>query len=220
VATDATGTPTAKGIPKYDTTNDAPSGLGFNATMEAIDLLLDKTQFSTDTVSTNEVPVWNGSAWVYSKITDSMLETTLADGPPGQQIDYVELTSTDVAITATTEATANTVVTANSTTFDGTTAVWIETFLVIVRPDNAASNRNIVFSLYDGASSIGLIGQITDPAAATIDVSFSAGRRLTPSAAAHTYSIRAHVNAGTGHVFSGVGGVGAFVPSYIRIKKA
>lgn len=40
MATDATGTPTAKGIPKYDTQNDAPSGLGFNAAMDAIDSLL------------------------------------------------------------------------------------------------------------------------------------------------------------------------------------
>lgn len=40
MATDATGTPTPKGIPKYDTANDAPSGLGFNAAMDAIDTLL------------------------------------------------------------------------------------------------------------------------------------------------------------------------------------
>lgn len=40
MATDATGSPTPKGIPKYDTANDAPSGLGFNAAMDAIDSLL------------------------------------------------------------------------------------------------------------------------------------------------------------------------------------
>lgn len=40
MATDATGTPTPKGIPKYNPDNDAPSGLGFNAAMDAIDGLL------------------------------------------------------------------------------------------------------------------------------------------------------------------------------------
>lgn len=40
MAQDATGTPTSKGIPKYNTAVDAPSGKGFNAAMDAIDTLL------------------------------------------------------------------------------------------------------------------------------------------------------------------------------------
>ncbi len=44
MATDATGTPTAKGIPKYNTVTDAPSGKGFNAAMDAIDLLVGYTK--------------------------------------------------------------------------------------------------------------------------------------------------------------------------------
>lgn len=68
MATDATGTPTAKGIPKYDPANDAPSGLGFNAAMDAIDIALGKAQHSTDTQATDEVAVWNGTAWIYQKI--------------------------------------------------------------------------------------------------------------------------------------------------------
>src|SRR3970040_826662 len=40
MATDATGTPTAKGIPKFNTAVDKPTGKGFNAAMDAIDLLL------------------------------------------------------------------------------------------------------------------------------------------------------------------------------------
>ena len=40
MATDATGTPTALGIPKYDVNVDAPSGLGFNAAMDAIDSII------------------------------------------------------------------------------------------------------------------------------------------------------------------------------------
>ena len=40
MATDATGTPTSLGIPKYNTSVDAPSGLGFNAAMDSINTLL------------------------------------------------------------------------------------------------------------------------------------------------------------------------------------
>lgn len=40
MATDATGTPTPLGIPKFNTSVDAPSGLGGNAQMDSIDALL------------------------------------------------------------------------------------------------------------------------------------------------------------------------------------
>jgi hypothetical protein len=40
MATDATGVPTSLGIPKYDTSTDAPSGLGFNAAMDALNSIL------------------------------------------------------------------------------------------------------------------------------------------------------------------------------------
>jgi hypothetical protein len=40
MATDATGTPTSLGIRKYNTSADAPSGLGFNGAMDDIDALL------------------------------------------------------------------------------------------------------------------------------------------------------------------------------------
>ena len=48
MATDATGTPTALGIPKFNTSVDAPSGLGSNAQMDSIDGLLQaNTGFQT-----------------------------------------------------------------------------------------------------------------------------------------------------------------------------
>lgn len=40
MATDATGTPTSLGIPKYNTAVDAPTGRGFNAAMDVIDGLI------------------------------------------------------------------------------------------------------------------------------------------------------------------------------------
>lgn len=81
MATDATGTPTAKGIPKYDTTNDAPSGLGFNAAMDAIDVVLDGYVPKPTGIATGEVPVWNGTTWVRSSVT-RVGASSLGSGTP------------------------------------------------------------------------------------------------------------------------------------------
>lgn len=70
MATDATGTPTAKGIPKYDTTNDAPSGLGFNAAMDAIDVVLDSYIGKPSGIAAGEAAVWNGTSFVRSSVTN------------------------------------------------------------------------------------------------------------------------------------------------------
>lgn len=77
MATDATGTPTSgDSIPKYNVSVDKPSGLGFNAAMDQIQTALNLRLKSTDTPATNEVPVWNGSAWVYQKLTASSFESS------------------------------------------------------------------------------------------------------------------------------------------------
>ena len=66
MATDATGTPTSLGIPKFNTSVDSPSGLGFNAAMDAIDDLLVSAPLSGEIagIAVGSVPVWDGSAWV------------------------------------------------------------------------------------------------------------------------------------------------------------
>lgn len=75
MATDATGTPSTNfSFPKYNVNVDPPSGLGFNAFVDDLDSKLN-SQFvhSADTQATNEVPVWNGSAWIYQKVTPSQM---------------------------------------------------------------------------------------------------------------------------------------------------
>lgn len=66
MATDATGTPTSLGIPKFNTSVDNPSGLGFNAAMDALDDLLVSAPLSGEIagIAVGSVPVWDGSAWV------------------------------------------------------------------------------------------------------------------------------------------------------------
>jgi len=137
----------------------------------------------------------------------------------GAELDYVEFTSA-VNPTATTEATADTVVTGGSVAYDGSTIVLIEFFAVNARPA-IVNGANISLWLYDGSGSIGLFGFISASAAlGGQNVPVRLACRLTPSNASHTYSIRASVSTGTGLVNAGAGGAGNPMPGYIRIVTA
>jgi hypothetical protein len=69
MATDATGSPTPLGIPKFNTSADAPSGLGFNAAMDAIDALIAGKIDKPSGIASGEAAIWNGSAFVRSSVT-------------------------------------------------------------------------------------------------------------------------------------------------------
>ena len=156
---------------------------------------------------------------LYSK-DDAGLETLMSGGAGGgaTELDYAEFT-TAVSPTATTEATANTVVTGSAVAYDCSTPVWVEFFTESSRTDPTAG-ANLTLCLYDGGSSIGRLGAVTAPASGDDGKPVTLKRRLTPSAGSHTYSIRAYVSAGTAYVGAGAGGVGNYVPGYIRITKA
>lgn len=138
-----------------------------------------------------------------------------------EELAYNEYTS-DVTVTATTEATANTVVTASAVTFDGATQAIIEFFTPWA--DQPATPATLKFWLYDGSSSIGQTGMYASSSAnggtTSLYLPVYLSRRLTPSAASHTYSIRASVTSGTGTVHGGAGGAGVLVPGFIRIRSA
>lgn len=155
--------------------------------------------------ATGTVPRSNGSTLVYAF-------------PPGYEYDYAEYTGGNVSITATTEATANTIVTGNAVAYDGSTVVEIEFFAPLALPQ-ATSTSSLIFYLYDGSSSIGLWGQVTPPTNASMRVPVQLTRRLTPSNASHTYSVRATTGSGTGIVAGGSGGTGNYMPLFIRITK-
>lgn len=142
--------------------------------------------------------------------------------PPGHQYDKVQITSS-VNITATTEGTANTVVTANAVTFDGSTEVIIQAWFNSVKAANDAAGRQLVFVLYDdtggGAAAVGQVGFIRGPSTTANERPTKIERPITPSAASHTYSLRAFVSAGTGVVEAGAGGSGQAAPGFIRITK-
>lgn len=70
MATDATGATTSPdGIPTYNTSVDAPSGLGFNAAMAQIQVALSARVNKPAGIVSGEVPVHNGTTFVRSSVT-------------------------------------------------------------------------------------------------------------------------------------------------------
>lgn len=131
---------------------------------------------------------------------------------PGYEFDYAQVTSGG-NITATVEASANTIVTGGAVTYDGSTIVVIEFYALGI---GSAGGQTTYVLLFDGSTSLGYIGQGMTALNPTMHVS----RRLTPSNASHTYSIRAITTGGTGTFTAGAGGAGANMPAFIRISKA
>lgn len=131
----------------------------------------------------------------------------------GTELTYNEFTS-PVSITATTEGTANTVVTATAHTYDGATVALIEFFA----PAVLIGTNRIDFALYLDGASIGLLSDSVN----TSNPPWSharLARRVTPASGSRTYSVRAFVNGGTGSVRAGAGGSGAVVPGFIRVTQ-
>jgi hypothetical protein len=148
-------------------------------------------------------------------------ETTGTDWvfPPGYEIAYVERT-TDLTVTATTAATAQEIVSAGAISFDGT-AVWIEFFSPYVQ---AGADGFTLIVLYDGASELGRLGAVSgvEATADTVVVGspMCVRKRLTPTAASHTYKAHAYRLTANGLVTGGAWGSDTNPAAYIRITKA
>lgn len=152
-------------------------------------------------------------------LTGAGLTTPLAYAyPPGYEFDYAQTTSV-ATISATTAATANTVVTGNAVTYDGSTVVMVEVFFSQIYGP-ATANIDITVELYDGSSSIGALGSLRSETTNRNVSALFMSRRLTPSNAAHTYSARAWVGTGSGGAGGLAGGSGGtMMPGFIRITK-
>lgn len=146
--------------------------------------------------------------------------TAFTTGPgnlAGQELDYAERT-TNLSVTATSEATADTIVTGAAVAYDGATTVMIDFSADSIEP-SAGAGRYIAVVLYDGASSIGELFVARQGSTGTHDFPVYGRRRLTPSAATHTYSARAWVSTGTGLVSAGTGGSATAAPALLRITR-
>jgi hypothetical protein len=126
------------------------------------------------------------------------------------EYDYVEQTS-QLTVTATSEATAQSFIDGNSVSYDGSTRVKIEFACGSV---TVATGVGVPI-LVDGSTSLGWLMQLQ-----VSDGGIYAARFLVPSAGAHTYHIKAWKTAGTFVLATAAGGVGVQLPAWYRITKA
>jgi hypothetical protein len=137
--------------------------------------------------------------------------------PPGYEFDYAQVTS-NTNVTGTTSGAANTIITGNAVTYDGSTIVLAEFSSAFVRPDSTAGGRDLTVALFEGSTAIASVVYVTTEAAATAFFAVRGAYRFTPSAGAHTYLIKAFVSAGTGVIGAGAAGT-AGAPAFLRITK-
>lgn len=137
---------------------------------------------------------------------------------PGQELVYNEFTA-DVTISATTEATGNTVVTATSVEYDGK-PVLVEFFAPSVQ---VGASGQVIIDLWDdtASASLGHLATYVNPVASTHNYGAACGqRRLSPAAGARVYSVRAWRATANGVVAANTGGTGKNLPGFIRITRA
>lgn len=140
--------------------------------------------------------------------------------PPGFEINYTQITSS-VNIVSTTEATGTTILSPGAITFDGT-AVLVQVFAPLIATDTAAAGDRVVVSLFEGATQIARLGQISVPSVTSqASWPFNAMFRFTPTAASHTYTVTAFATSTTGTpAFQAQGGgTNNFSPGFIRFTK-
>lgn len=141
-------------------------------------------------------------------------------GGIGRRLAYQDFQSS-VNLTVTTEATANTVVTAQPVTGDGASLVLIHFFSP--RVDTPGAAIDTIFWLYEQigagtAASVGRLGDIRNEGALHRQA-MKLERHLAPPTGTITYSVRGSVSSGTATVWAGNGTAGNFMPGFIRIER-
>lgn len=162
--------------------------------------------------STGKVPASNGStlAYVY---------------PPGYVHNHTNKTS-NTNITGTTEGGANTIVTASGgVAFDGSTPARIRFYTPACELAVTGSNNFMFIVLFDdtggGAAAVGQMALNFAAVSTAQRIPILAEYYYTPSNATHTYSVRGYLGAaGTGVVYGGSAGSGAYLPAFIEVLAA
>jgi hypothetical protein len=135
----------------------------------------------------------------------------------GAELDYAQITANSAAISAATEATAVTVITGNSVTYDGT-KIKVEFFCPGTTNTSGQTGTFVVLrdAVVIGRANMDIgLGNAAIGDRPTYIATFD-----TPASGAHVYKLAAFTSAGTFTVRAGAGGPGNFVPSYLRVTKA
>lgn len=136
--------------------------------------------------------------------------------PPGYQYVKDTISANSVGISATTEGTSVAVITGSSATYDGTSEVKIEFWAPGVNV--SAAPTTVTWVLYRDATVVGqtlYVGAVTGAVNPAPYVVF----HETPSAGAHTYTLKAFVNANTLTVQAGAGGAGLLLKAFLKVTR-
>lgn len=138
---------------------------------------------------------------------------TLVSAAAGAELDYAQITANITGIAVTTEGTASTVIAGNSITYDGTKLrIDAEIFF-----NTISAAHTTTFVCFRDATAIGQKKFVV----AVNGVLLAKPTWFdTPSAAAHTYTVKAFVDANTSDIQAGAGGAGALYPNFLRVTKA
>ena len=136
----------------------------------------------------------------------------------GAELDYAQITASVTGVTASTEATAVTLVSGNSVTYDGS-KIKVEVYVPAVAAATNAWYYRVL--LLRDSTVIGYAAGKSLAADAANGVEFYAAAFDTPAAGAHTYKASAYVQASTNFSFlAGAGGSGNLLPAFLRVSKA
>lgn len=144
---------------------------------------------------------------------NGQIPASLVKRLPGYEFGYDKITA-NVTVSSATEATGTTVIACAAHTFDGA-AVWAHFFCPRVIPGDLC-----FVSLFEGATQICRLGEIAAAAAATVTSPVSLWFRMTPSAAAHTFTVTANRGAVDTTIVAHAGGTATEGPTFIRFVKA
>lgn len=154
-----------------------------------------------------------GDAWHLYVKTTSVAVNTGWIATPGQELDYVQITANVAGITATSEATSQTVIAGDDVYYDGS-RVTVSFFVPSLESSAALY---VTFVVYRDTT---VIGQVYGGEVDTYEQAITFETFDTPPVGAHTYKVTAFVTSGSLTVQVGVGGSGHLVPGWLRVTKA
>jgi hypothetical protein len=154
-------------------------------------------------VTLDTLTVWTSNGTVWGPIV------------PGAELLYSQIVA-NVSITATTQATAQNVVNPGNVTYDGA-AVWVEFYAPGFLAPAVASGQ-IVCTLWDANTDLSMnMAASYSPSAIGAQVVALGRRKITPTAGAHNYNVRAWISpSGAGTIVAG----SVYPPAYLRVTRA
>jgi hypothetical protein len=131
------------------------------------------------------------------------------------EVAYAEITS-PITVSATTQAGANTVIDSGSVTY-AAVATWIEFYTPYIETGTAAA-ATVIINLWDGGTDLGFLGESLNTGGTNNMRSATLmKRKITPSAGAHQYIVKAWRVSQNGAIQAGAGSSSAvWMPAYLR----